>query len=135
MKVTFDENGYVNGWCMIGDNGGMELEPPDDFDTFLDRFSGFKLEDGRLVFDKEKDDSDRLEEQRSDLRLRRETECFSYINRWYMWYSALTLLQWIELKRWYLAWLRVTETLTPPDKPPWIDSVDTTRIPDTPWKL
>jgi hypothetical protein len=135
MKVTFDENGYVNGWCMIGDNGGMELEPPDDFDTFLDRFSGFKLEDGRLVFDKEKDDSDRLEEQRSDLRLRRETECFSYINRGYMWYSALTLLQWIELKRWYLAWLRVTETLTPPDKPPWIDSVDTTRIPDTPWKL
>lgn len=120
---------------MIGDNGGMELEPPDDFDTFLDRFSGFKLEDGRLVFDKEKDDSDRLEEQRSDLRLRRETECFSYINRGYMWYSALTLLQWIELKRWYLAWLRVTETLTPPDKPPWIDSVDTTRIPDTPWKL
>ena len=107
----------------------------DDFDTFLDRFSGFKLEDGRLVFDKEKDDSDRLEEQRSDLRLRRETECFSYINRGYMWYSALTLLQWIELKRWYLAWLRVTETLTPPDKPPWIDSVDTTRIPDTPWKL
>ena len=135
MKVTFDENGYVNGWCMIGDNGGMELEPPDDFDTFLDRFSGFKLEDGRLVFDKEKDDSDRLEEQRSDLRLRRETECFSYINRGYMWYSALTLLQWIELKRWYLAWLRVTETLTPPDKPPWIDSVDTTRIPDTQWKL
>ena len=135
MKVTFDENGYVNGWCMIGDNGGMELEPPDDFDTFLDRFSGFKLEDGRLVFDKEKDDSDRLEEQRSDVRLRRETECFSYINRGYMWYSALTLLQWIELKRWYLAWLRVTETLTPPDKPPWIDSVDTTRIPDTPWKL
>ena len=135
MKVTFDENGYVNGWCMIGDNGGMELEPPDDFDTFLDRFSGFKLEDGRLVFDKEKDDSDRLEEQRSDLRLRRETECFSYINRGYMWYSALTLLQWIELKRWYLAWLRVTETLTPPDKPSWIDSVDTTRIPDTPWKL
>ena len=135
MKRTIDENGYVNGWCMIGDNGGMELEPPDDFDTFLDRFSGFKLEDGRLVFDKEKDDSDRLEEQRPDLRLRRETECFSYINRGYMWYSALTLLQWIELKRWYLAWLRVTETLTPPDKPPWIDSVDTTRIPDTPWTL
>ena len=52
-----------------------------------------------------------------------------------MWYSALTLLQWIELKRWYLAWLRVTETLTPPDKPSWIDSVDTARIPDAPWKL
>lgn len=135
MKVTFDENGYVNGWCMIGDNGGMELEPPDDFDTFLDRFSGFKLEGGRLVFDKAKDDEDRLEEHRSDLRLRRETECFSYINRGYMWYSALTLLQWIELKRWYLAWLRVTETLTPPDKPSWIDSVDTARIPDAPWKL
>ena len=135
MKVTFDENGYVNGWCMIGDNGGIELEPPEDFDTFLDRFSGFKLEDGKLVFDKEKNDADQLEERKSDLRLRREAHCFSYINRGYMWYSALTLLQWIELKRWYLAWLKVTETLTPPDKPSWIDSVDTARIPDTPWKL
>ena len=38
MKVTFDENGYVNGCCMIGDNGGIEVDPPDDFDTFLDRF-------------------------------------------------------------------------------------------------
>ena len=112
MKVTFNENGYVNGWCMIGDNGGIELDPPEDFD-----------------------DADKLEEQKADLRLRREAECFSYINRGYMWYSALTLLQWIELKRWYLAWLKVTETLTPPDKPSWIDSVDTARIPDTPWKL
>ena len=72
MKVTFDENGYVNGWCMVGDNGGIEVDPPDDFDTFLDRFSGFKLEDGKLVFDKEKDDADQLEEQKADLRLQRE---------------------------------------------------------------
>ena len=27
MKVTFDENGYVNGWCMVGDNGGDEYDP------------------------------------------------------------------------------------------------------------
>ncbi len=31
MKVTFDENGYVNGWCMVGDNGGTEVDVPEYF--------------------------------------------------------------------------------------------------------
>lgn len=42
MKVTFDENGYVNGWCMVGDNGGEEYDPPEDFDSFLDNCFCFK---------------------------------------------------------------------------------------------
>ena len=33
MKVTFDENGYVNGWCMVGDNGGTEVDVPEYFLT------------------------------------------------------------------------------------------------------
>ena len=132
MKVTFDENGYVNGRCMVGDNGGTEVDVPEDFDMFLDRFSGFKLEDGKLVFDKEKDDADQLEAQQSNLRLRRETECFSVINRGWIWYSCLTLTQWRELRTWYLAWLNVTKTLTIPVRPSWIDNVDTSRIPLTP---
>ena len=61
MKVTFDETGYVNGWCMVGDNGGEEYDPPEDFDRFLDSFESFKLADGKLVFDSEKDDTNRLE--------------------------------------------------------------------------
>lgn len=132
MKVNVDENGYVTEWCMVGDNGGAEVEPPEDFDSFLDCFSGFKLVNGELVKDEEKDTADRLELQRDDLRKRREAECFPVINRGWIWYSSLTLSQWRELRTWYLAWLNVTSTLTVPNRPTWLDNVDTSRIPLTP---
>ena len=103
MKVTFDENGYVNGWCMVGDNGGEEYDPPDDIDSFLDRFDVFKEIDGKLVLDSEKAESDRKALELATLRERRETECFSVINRGWIWYSCLTLTQWRELRTWYLA--------------------------------
>lgn len=132
MKVTFDENGYVNGWCMVGDNGGEEYEPPEDFDSFLDRFDVFKLVDGKLVRDKEKEEADRRESELVSLRERRETECFSVVNRGWIWYSSLTLSQWRELRTWYLAWLNVTVTKEIPERPAWIDSTDSSRIPLTP---
>jgi hypothetical protein len=132
MKVTFDENGYVNGWCMVGDNGGEEYDPPDDFDSFLDRFDVFKVVNGKLVLDAEKAETDRKALELATLRERRETECFSVINRGWIWYSCLTLTQWRELRTWYLAWLNVTNTLTVPDRPSWLDNVDTSRIPLTP---
>ena len=65
MKVTFDENGYVNGWCMVGDNGGDEYDPPEDFDAFLDNCFCYKLSEGKLVRDTEKEETDQLEEQKS----------------------------------------------------------------------
>ena len=132
MKVTFDENGYVSGWCMVGDNGGEEYDPPEDFDSFLDRFDVFKLVDGKLVRDAEKEEADRREAKLASLRERREKECFSVVNRGWIWYSSLTLAQWRELRTWYLAWLKVTETGAIPDRPTWIDSTDTSRIPLTP---
>ena len=132
MKVTFDENGYVSGWCMIGDNGGEEYDPPEDFDSFLDRFDVFKLVDGKLVRDAEKEEADRQEAELASLRERREKECFSVVNRGWIWYSSLTLAQWRDLRAWYLAWLKVTETGTIPERPSWIDSTDTSRIPLTP---
>lgn len=131
MKVTFDENGYVNGWCMVGDNGGDEYDPPEDFDRFHDCFESFKLADGKLVFDSEKDDANRLESEKASLRERREKECFSVVNRGWIWYSTLTLSQWRELRTWYIAWLKVTETMTPPERPSWVDDIDTSRIPLT----
>ena len=132
MKVTFDENGYVSGWCMVGDNGGEEYDSPEDFDSFLDRFDVFKLVDGKLVRDAEKEESDRRETELASLRERREAECFSVVNRGWIWYSSLTLAQWRELRTWYLAWLKVTETGAIPDRPTWIDSTDTSRIPLAP---
>ena len=75
--------------------------------------------------------SDQLEEQKSSLRVRREKECFSVVNRGWIWYSTLTLSQWRELRTWYIAWLKVTETMIPPDRPSWVDDIDTSRIPLT----
>ena len=132
MKVTFDENGYVNGWCMVGDNGGEEYDPPDDFDSFLDRFNVFRVVDGKLVLDEEKAEADREEHELATLRERREAECFSVVNRGWIWYSSLTLAQWRELRTWYLAWLNVTSTKAIPERPAWIDNTDTFRIPLTP---
>ena len=135
MKVTFDENGYVNGWCMVGDNGGEEYDPPEDFDSFLDRCDAFKAEGGKLVRDDEKAEADSIEEVKASLRDRREKECFSVVNRGWIWYSTLTLSQWRELRTWYLAWLNVTNTMIVPERLAWVDNIDTSRIPLTPYGL
>ena len=117
---------------MVGDNGGEEYDPPEDFDSFLDHFDVFKLIDGKLVRDKDKEESDRQETELASLRERREVECFSVVNRGWIWYSTLTLTQWRELRTWYLAWLNVTITKEIPERPAWIDNTDTSRIPLTP---
>ena len=61
IKVTFDDGGYVSGWCMVGDNGGEEYDPPEDFDAFLDNCFSFRLEDGKLIRDTEKEEADHVE--------------------------------------------------------------------------
>lgn len=53
-------------------------------------------------------------------RAKRETECFSIINRGQLWYNTLTEEQLAELKTWYKAWLDITETRVIPTKPSWI---------------
>ena len=57
-----------------------------------------------------------------DLRRQREIECFSVINRGYLWYYQLSESQLAELSAWYNAWLNVTETLEIPKKPSWLKS-------------
>lgn len=54
------------------------------------------------------------------LRARRERECFIYVNRGAVWYDGLSAAQRRELDVWYKAWLDVTETLTSPQKPEWL---------------
>lgn len=60
------------------------------------------------------------EQFKNNLRAKRETECFSIINRGQLWYDTLTEAQKAELKEWYIAWLDVTDTLVVPNKPNWI---------------
>lgn len=57
----------------------------------------------------------------SELRLLRENECFSIINRSFLWYLSLTEEQKVELQQWYQEWLNITETRSVPKKPDWLD--------------
>lgn len=56
----------------------------------------------------------------SNIRLQRETECFSVINRGALWYDKLTDEQKAELSTWYEAWLNAPQTLVVPQKPEWL---------------
>lgn len=55
------------------------------------------------------------------IRARRESECFSIINRGKLWYESLTQEQTIELRSWYYAWLNAPETGIVPPRPKWIN--------------
>ena len=58
----------------------------------------------------------------SDIRRRREIECFPIINRSWMWHARLTNEQQLELARWYQMWLDAPETGNIPVTPAWINS-------------
>lgn len=62
----------------------------------------------------------RAKHELNELRRRREQECFSVINRGYLWYMQLSDAQLKELNGWYTAWLDVTETQIIPQKPEWM---------------
>lgn len=132
MKVTIDKDGYVIDWALVGDNGGVDVPEPDDLEEFMICATGYKVVDGMLQKDNTRDKEQRLEKHKEALRQQREAECFPVINRGWMWYSGLNLVQWLELKKWYLAWLNVTETLLIPERPTWLDTMNTSAIPDRP---
>lgn len=56
----------------------------------------------------------------SNIREKREIECFSIINRGQLWYNSLTSAQINELNTWYLEWLDAPSTKKIPTKPTWI---------------
>ena len=73
-----------------------------------------------LSFNSEKYNKRKENNKFDELRRRRETECFSIINRGQLWYETLNEEQKAELKEWYIAWLDVTDTLVVPNKPNWL---------------
>ena len=58
--------------------------------------------------------------QLKKLRAQRYDECFSVINRGYLWYMQLSEKQVGELNNWYKAWLDVTASMEIPQKPEWL---------------
>ena len=120
MQVLLTD-GYVSSYALEGNlTDGTEVKQPEDTFHFEEHFTAYRIRDGDLVFDGEKDRENRIEALRTVLRQRRERECFSYINRGQLWYDRLTDERKRELDDWYSDWLKVTDTLTDPEKPSWL---------------
>ena len=123
MQIIIDEKGYVASYAIIGQFvDGIEVSDPVDEDWFAEHFEEFKYNPatGELIRDESREAALANQRTAEELRVRREKECFSVINRGEMWYSMLTDEQKSELKVWYKAWLDVTETLEPPEPLAWV---------------
>lgn len=70
---------------------------------------------------------ERLIRIQSNIRARREVECFRYVNRGRLWYNLLTDDQLAELTRWYHEWLDAPHTQIIPKKLKWLDSTMNTE--------
>lgn len=115
------ENEYVSSYALIGNLvDGVEVPDPPDREHFETHFTAYRVKDGVLEYDEKQNTEIERKALCDELRKRRETECFFYINRGQPWYDRLTDEQKAELSAWYVDWLKVTETLTAPQKPSWL---------------
>jgi len=92
---------------------GIEVE---EFD-FKHDINCYKYDKGIFTFDKSKKTQMEQDTKILDLRSRRESECFSIVNRGHVWYKTLTDKQIEELDAWYKDWLKVTNTFKVPKRP------------------
>ena len=121
MQVICDDRGFVQSFAFVGNLvNGIEVADPETLDLFTQQHFAFRLENGKLVHDATEYENRKAEEQKEEYRRRRETECFSVINRGQLWYEGVSLSQLLELRSWYKAWLNVTETMVVPERPSWL---------------
>ena len=101
----------------VNENGGRH------YNLSLLREDGlpkYKYDNG-LVLTTDEDLKDKILEILKDtLRNKRNTECYSIVNRGKLWYDTLSVQQVIELTTWYNDWLDVTVTLIAPTKLDWL---------------
>lgn len=72
------------------------------------------------ILEQKERERQQIENFKKELRFRRETECFTIINRGVLWYSSLSEEKKHDLKTWYESWLDVTQTFLIPKKPSWV---------------
>lgn len=122
MKVLLNEKGFIVSYALVGDLvDGIDLPDPEDIDHFEAHFASYQVRDGTAAFDSEHNEALLTEAKKDEFRMRRETECFSVINRGQLWYEGVSIAQLLELRQWYKAWLKVTETMVVPVKPTWLE--------------
>ena len=61
-------------------------------------------------------------EQITIIRKKRDTECFTIVNRSVLWHKRLNSQQKRELEAWYQAWLDAPETGIIPQAPSWVNN-------------
>ena len=123
-QIVLDEKGYVKDYALIGNiPGGQDFDNfPEDIDDFRENYQSYILINGVLHKDEDRVSEIKINNEKEILRSRREKECFSYVNRGSLWYEKLSGDQKVELQLWYDKWLDVTDTLTVPTKPEWLEN-------------
>ena len=122
MKVKKDEKGFISEFTLVGNLvDGIEIPNPENLEHFLEHYEAYTVHNGVLLFDSGHDEEVADNATKAELRIRREKECFSFINRGQLWYGMLTVKQIAELTAWYKAWLKVTDTKVVPEKPSWLE--------------
>jgi hypothetical protein len=124
MQIKLNEKGFITDFAIVGTiEGGIEVNEPKDIDHFMEHFTAYKVKNNAPDFDSEEDNKIETENTKQALRQRRQTECFSYVNRGQLWYATLSVKQLAELTLWYKAWLNVTETMSVPERPAWLEEL------------
>ena len=124
MQIKLNEKGFITDFAIVGTiEGGIEVNEPKDINHFMEHFTAYKVENNAPDFDSEEDNKIETENTKQALRQRRQTECFSYVNRGQLWYATLSVKQIAELTLWYKAWLNVTETMSVPERPAWLEEL------------
>lgn len=122
MKIITDENGKITEFALIGELvDGVDAPDPEDTEHFLQHYGGYVFSEGQILFDEIRDAAEEAAKRITELRERREKECYTIINRGQLWYETLSVSQLLELRTWYKAWLKVSETGTIPEKPSWLE--------------
>lgn len=128
IKASYDQNNMITR-VYKEDTDETIIEPFREIedDTLYDRF--FSTPGNRALFFEE---SGIVEKARiftdelvlQDIRIRRQEECFSIVDRSRAWYEAVyesfTDEQKTEFNNWYKAWLNAPDTRIIPKKPSWL---------------
>lgn len=124
IEVVLTNEGYVSLFNLDVDQTYMQnsilVEDDVDREHFITNSMFYKIIDNHLVFDEDKKAKADHKFRINTIRMRRQKECFSVIDRSQLWYNSLTNEQKAELQEWYEAWLIAPDTLVIPTKPDWL---------------
>ena len=91
MQIKLNDQGFIDSFATIGNIlDGAKIEVPADLDHFERNYRAYRIKDGALFFDEDKASAIQTEEENEQLRVERDKECFTVINRGWLWYDTLS---------------------------------------------